>query len=206
MPQVISAVLFDLDGVLLDFVEGHFLSLNEALERCGFPPISREDHSSRFNGLPTRTKLKMLGLDPDDIERVNKEKQVITADVIRRTIKRDERLIELLGSLWSHHYLLGCCSNSVSSTVEAALRCLGIYDFFQCALSNEDVKNPKPHPEIYLKACATLAVPPYRCVVVEDNENGKRAALEAGCVLCPVEGPHQVTLPRIMETIQYAEQ
>lgn len=205
MSTLISAVLFDLDGVLLDFVEGHFLALNKALVTCGFPEITRQDHESKFNGLPTRVKLKVLGLDPADIEKVNSVKQVVTADVIRQTISRDERLVELLGQLWSHHYKLACCSNSVSSTVEAALTALGIRDFFECALSNEDVKYPKPHPQIYLKACATLAIPPYRCVVVEDNDNGKRAALEAGCRLCSVAGPHEVTLDRIMETIRHAE-
>lgn len=201
----IGAVVFDGDGVIADLVEVHYEALNEALVKTGHNPISREEQETTFNGLPTRVKLKMLGIAPDKIETVNSVKQEITSKMIKSLLKTDLRLIAVMQQLRDRGYKMGMASNSVRSSVDAMAFAVGVLPFFQFTLSNEDVKNAKPHPEIYLKACENLKLPPHEVLVVEDNVNGQRAALEAGCRLCVVRNPADVTLTRILDSISQHE-
>jgi beta-phosphoglucomutase len=73
-------------------------------------------------------------------------------------------------------------------------------------VSNEDVKKSKPYPDIYLKAAEDLGVAPENCLVVEDNENGIRAAQAAGCPLLVVNSVHDVQFDRIMQAIRHVEE
>lgn len=198
----IGAIVFDGDGVIADLVEVHYQAFNKALETCGHQPISRQDQETKFNGLPTRVKLKILGItDQSEVERVNAKKQEITKVMIREHLKPDGRLVAVLQQLKDRGYQLAMASNSVRGSVHDMAYCTGALPFFKFMLSNEDVKNPKPHPEIYTKACELLGLQPYEVLVVEDNVNGQRAALEAGCRLCVVRDPQDVTASRILEAI-----
>jgi beta-phosphoglucomutase len=198
----IKAVVFDLDGVLADLVEAHYVALNEALAASGLPIISRADQDSTYNGLPTKTKLKLLGVeDPAVIKRVYDDKQRFTMKVVPQFCKFNPELKRLLRWLQDKGYKLAVASNAIADTIEHALMSMDIEKEFSFWISNQDVSNPKPHPEIYLKACTRLALEPYEVLVVEDSPHGVRAALEAGCRLCQVAGPHEVTLERIQECI-----
>ena len=68
---MIEAILFDLDGVLVDACDWHYESLNSALISSGYNPISREDHIEKFNGLPTKVKLSMLGIPDSESKKIN---------------------------------------------------------------------------------------------------------------------------------------
>ena len=70
---MIKVILFDLDGVLVDACEWHYLALNRALKECGLSEISEQDHVKKFNGLPTRVKLKMMNISDNDITKINEE-------------------------------------------------------------------------------------------------------------------------------------
>ena len=94
----IEAVLFDLDGVLVDACDWHYLALNSALEAIGIPPISRYDHDTTYNGLPTRVKLEMLGLHEDECALVWKLKQDHTLQTIKENAVIQEEKIERCSS------------------------------------------------------------------------------------------------------------
>lgn len=190
-------VIFDLDGVLLDSREIHYQTLNEALERNGFAPISREDHLSTFDGLTTTKKLAMLteqGRVPatahDDIWQA---KQAATFGAFN-DLQPDYELIEIMARLKKHGVKIACASNSIRNSVKLALLNQGLMPFIDYWVSNEDVKRPKPHPEMYWACMTALGVIPRDTVIVEDSHIGRRGALDSGANLFPVENRSSLTI------------
>lgn len=179
----IKAILFDLDGVLVDMPQGHYESLNRALKLFGVE-ISNEEHYAYFNGLPTRKKLEELerqGRLPEGlIEFINSIKQVYTKEVIPKYCVPDYSKIIMLQQLKQHGYLLGCCSNSIRETLLLMLESAKIKDFFDIIISNEDVTKPKPDPEMYITAFKRFNIAPDEVVIVEDSPHGVQAAKESG--------------------------
>ena len=152
----IKYIIFDLDGVLVDSRDLHYQSLNCALKDENLKYIiSLEEHLSKYDGLPTTKKLELLtkekGLSPDKYNDIWYKKQEYSSSLIKTTITKNEKLRALLLDLIHKDYLLFCCSNSITSTLQDTLTCLGIIDLFTNIYSNEHVKNCKPHPEIYIK-------------------------------------------------------
>jgi len=179
----IKAILFDLDGVLVDMPQGHYESLNRALKLFGVE-ISNEEHYAYFNGLPTRKKLEELerqGRLPEGlIEFVNSIKQIYTKEIIPKYCVPDYSKIIMLQQLKRHGYLLGCCSNSIRETLLLMLESAKIKDFFDIIISNEDVTKPKPDPEMYTTAFKRFNITPEEAVIVEDSPHGVQAAKESG--------------------------
>ncbi len=193
----IEAVIFDMDGVLIDAREWHFQALNAALELFG-AKIAAEEHMKRFDGLPTREKLATLtaeGRLPSHVHRiVNSVKQDRTLRIAAGSCTpRIDHLI-LMAWLKQHNYLIGVATNSIRQTSETMLRFAGLRDSLQVLVTNEDVKQAKPSSEIYLKTASMLGVDPSRVVVVEDHDVGVRAARAAGCRVVQVAGVHEVTV------------
>lgn len=192
---MIRAVIFDLDGVLVEAKEWHYESLNRALAPFGYS-IGREEHLARYDGLPTWRKLWMLtserGFPTVLHSLVKRMKQRETIAIVRAKCARDERMIRALAKIRAMGYRLGVASNAVSASVNEMLQRTEIAGCFDAVVTNEDVIRPKPSPEMYLLAAQRLGVEPSDCVGVEDNENGKRAVLAAGMRLVEVEDPEQV--------------
>ena len=203
----IKAVLFDLDGVLVDATEWHYDALNRALALFGYH-ISRYEHLTAYNGLPTRKKLEMLsvakGLPRGLHSMINKIKQKYTREEILRQCTPVFEKEFMMHQLKRDGYKLAVCSNAVRESVELMLRASGIIDLFDFIISNEDVKNPKPDPEMYLKAFAHFGLAPKETVIVEDAGHGVEAAKRAGGNLCQVTGFSEVDYDRVNRFIQSA--
>ena len=201
----IKAILFDLDGVLVDATEWHYESLNRALGLFGFN-IARYEHLTTYNGLPTRRKLEMLSVEkgfPEGLHSlVNKIKQKYTREEILRSCTPVFEKEFMIHQLKRDGFKLAVCSNSIRDSVELMLRGSGIFDLFDLVLSNEDVPNAKPHPDIYLTACQRLGVQPGETIIVEDAPHGVEAAKRAGGVLCQVAGFNEVDYARIQHTLE----
>jgi len=196
----IKAVLFDLDGVLADATEWHFDALNRALALFGYT-ISRYEHLTIYNGLPTRKKLEMLSVEkglPRGLHNmISKIKQKYTREEVLRQCTPTFEKEFMINQLKRDGYILAVCSNAVRESVEMMLRGGGIFEFFDYIASNEDVKNPKPDPEIYLTAFARLKLAPEECVIVEDAGHGVEAARRSGGHVCQVSGYHEVDYDRV---------
>jgi len=208
MSARIKAVLFDLDGVLVDATEWHYEALNRALGLFGYH-IARYDHLTTYNSLPTRKKLEMLSIEkglPKGLHStINRIKQKYTREeILRQCVPVFEKEF-MVRQLKRDGYLLACCSNSVRQSLELMLRASGLLELFDHLVSNEDVQKPKPDPEMYLAACAKLGVAPPECVIVEDQEHGAEAARRAGGHLCRVTGFHEVDYDRISRFIANLE-
>jgi len=198
-----SLVIFDLDGVLIDSKELHYEALNQALEHFGSEfVISPREHSTKYDGLSTRTKLKMLredkGLPIELFEPVWKLKQEITSKMLGE-IQQDETLISMMKFLEENKVKISLASNSVRDTVELVLKKLGIFEFFSLILSNEDVTSAKPHPEFYWKAMSYFGTLPEETLVFEDSYVGRLAALRSGARLIPVENRTDLTWDKIKQ-------
>lgn len=190
-----KAIVFDLDGVLVDMPVGHYEALNKALSLFG-TKIEEDEHYNFFNGLPTRKKLETLeqqGRLPEGLrEFVNSIKQQYTKEVIPKYCAPDYSKILMLQQLKRQGYLLGCFSNSVQETLHLMLRSAHLYDFFDVIISNEEVSNPKPHPEGYLTAFERLGVAPHESIIVEDSPHGIEAGRASGATVFEVRNVDDV--------------
>ncbi|RLA22904.1 MAG: hypothetical protein DRQ63_12240, partial [Gammaproteobacteria bacterium] len=155
---MIKLILFDLDGVLIKTKDIHYEALNMALGETY--AISMEEHLGRYDGLPTKTKLEMLsdekGLKQEDHEIIWKQKQENTVVLLKENLSPDIKLLRLFSELRAQGYKLGCCSNSIRRTVLTALSKIGLIEYFDILISTDDVRNNKPHPEMYWKAMSAM--------------------------------------------------
>lgn len=191
----IRAVLFDLDGVLLDAVEVHYRSLNLSLVEHKFPRIEIEEHTLTMNGLPTREKLKKMVEDgrviPHMVDSVIRLKQQYTTAFMRELVRPSPNLYCLVAGLREKGLYWGVVSNAVADTVWLGLKLLGL-QVPKVVISNESC-TPKPSPEPYKKACELLRILPQEALAVEDGNYGVKSATDAGCKVLRVRCPDEVT-------------
>ncbi len=206
---MIKLVIFDLDGVLVEARDMHYDALNRALKRIDKKyVISREEHLSTYDGLPTTKKLNMLTeqkeLPKDKHDTVWKYKQEETVNIITNEMQYDERLRKVLQQLKQDGLKICVCSNSIRESTKMMLIKKGLMEYMEFYISNQDVKNSKPNPEMYLKAMINLGVAPKECVIVEDSHIGRKAALSSGGHLCGVINTPDVTYEKIKYIIDKA--
>jgi HAD superfamily hydrolase (TIGR01509 family) len=204
----IKAILFDMDGVLIDAKDWHYDALNKALNHFGFN-ISRYDHLVTFDGLPTRKKLEMLsreqGLPLELHGFLNELKQIYTMEIVHSRCKPRFQHEYALSHLKAAGYQLAVASNSVRQSVELMMSKSGLMPYLDAVVSNQDVCKGKPDPEIYHKTLKLLNVTPEEALVVEDNEHGIAAGRAAGAHLMIVQDVNDVTLDNILRHVHIAE-
>lgn len=201
---IFPAIIFDLDGVLIDATEWHFDALNRALALFGYQ-ISRYEHLAEYNGLPTRTKLDMLSVEkglPKVLHGlVSRLKQVYTREEILRHCWPSFDKEYMLGRLKREGYRLAVCTNAVRESAELMLERAGLRQYFDFVISNEDVASPKPDPEIYLAALGRLGIEPRQAVIIEDAPHGIEAARRSGANVLEVSGFSEVDYWRLRQFI-----
>jgi beta-phosphoglucomutase len=201
--EMIKAILYDLDGVLVDATEWHYESLNAALKEVSGFELSRLEHISTFNGLPTNKKLEMLyeqnRVKKEDFEAIWKLKQKKTNEIIKKTASLDETKKRLHEGTKAFKKI--CVTNSIRQTALLMLEKTCQLSFMDHVISNEDVNNPKPDPEGYLKAIQYLQLQPNECMIVEDAPKGIEAAKKSNAHVYEVKGYHDVTLENVLNII-----
>lgn len=200
----IQAVVFDMDGVLIEARDWHYEALNRALGHFGWN-ISRVDHLATFNGLPTRDKLDMLtrtqGLPRELHGFLNKLKQRYTRELIVTSCQPSYNHRYCLSRLTAEGYRLACASNSIRQTIDEILGLAALEQYLPVIVSNEDVQHGKPAPDIYIAAAERLGLRTDEMLVVEDSEHGIDAARAAGCHVLVVVDPDDVTYERVAGAI-----
>jgi beta-phosphoglucomutase-like phosphatase (HAD superfamily)/dTDP-glucose pyrophosphorylase len=202
-----NAFIFDLDGVLIDSKEIHFDALNLALSEINSSYIiSKEEQAVTYEGLSTKAKLDILSYSkglPKEFHNVIWEKKQIYSSEMFRVFERDEELIRLFKLIKSFNIKIGVASNAIRETVVGSLKSLGVYEFVDYALSNEDVSNPKPNPEIYKSMISLLGSSPEKTVIFEDSEIGQAAARASLGNLFPVAQRKDISLSYISKAIKF---
>lgn len=202
---MIKTIIFDLDGVLVDAKKIHYDSLNKSLLEEG-PQffIEWDEHLSLYDGLKTNQKLNLLninkGLPVECFERVWNRKQKYTLESLSN-LQISDRLLNCMSKLSDSNYKLVCCSNSIRKTVLTVLSKLGIIEYFDLILSNEDVKNSKPHPEIFWKAISMMECLPEETLIIEDSPYGLLAANRSHSNVLRVKVTDEVNYENIINKI-----
>lgn len=202
---MIKAILFDMDGVLIDARDWHYEALNRALGLFGIE-ISRYDHLHTFDGLPTKTKLKMLSEQhyfPEQLHGfVNHLKQKYTVQMINERCHPLFHHEYALSKLHNEGYKIAVCSNSIRSTIELMMDRAMLTNYLDMIVSNEEVRNAKPDPEMYQIAMARFGMKPEECIVVEDNPNGIAAGKASGAAVLEVSTVYDVNYVNIKSFIE----
>jgi HAD superfamily hydrolase (TIGR01509 family) len=190
VPTVPDAVIFDLDGVLVDS-EQLWNQAKEALvrERGG---RWREDAPRAMMGMSSpewsRYLRDELGV-PLDVEEINREVVSRIERLYREQLPLlpgGQQAVRVLHELWP----LGLASSSNREIIDLVLDLSGLKDQFAATVSSEEVPRGKPAPDVYLETARRLGVRPERCVAIEDSSNGLRAAHAAGMAVIAVPNPH----------------
>tara|TARA_B100001564_G_scaffold154537_1_gene129760 strand:- start:484 stop:1842 length:1359 start_codon:yes stop_codon:yes gene_type:complete len=194
---MVKLIIFDLDGVLVEAKNIHFDALNKAL---GEYAISWNEHLSTYDGLKTYQKLDMLSkekdLPIDDHQHIWELKQKYTLQMLS-SLKPNNELQTLMSKLVNDGYQIAVASNSIRKTVLTVLSKLGIMEYMDLVVSNEDVENSKPHPEMYWKAISKMKCLPEETLIVEDSPYGLLAAARSKSYILRVKNPKEVTYNNI---------
>lgn len=203
----LKLVIFDMDGVLVDACDWHKDAFNQALEElCGYK-ISDEEHYSEFNGLPTKTKLAKLaekGIVKEDNKlhkKINNLKQENTIRIIEESCTYDNSKVSLVSWLKLKGIKVACFTNSIRKTAELMLDKCGVLSELDLLVTNQDVKEPKPSPEGYLKVLKHFNISPQNAIIVEDSPKGLTAANATGCKVMKVDNATQVYTENIRRFI-----
>jgi HAD superfamily hydrolase (TIGR01509 family) len=202
---MIKLIIFDLDGVLVEAKKIHYECLNQALrEESDEYVIKWDEHLTIYDGLKTNQKLELLsinkGLPYNSYNRVWEKKQVLTLQSIEK-LKPISHIKDCISNLSQEGYKIVCCSNSIRKTVLTVLSKLGIIQYFDLILSNEDVKNSKPHPEIYWTAISQMSFSSDQTLIIEDSPYGLLAASGSNSFIYRVNSPNDITYENIKNQI-----
>jgi len=206
--MMIKAVIFDMDGVLIEAKDWHYEALNRALKLFGFE-ISRYEHLTTYDGLPTSKKLQMLSLErglPLGLHSfINQMKQSYTMEIVHSKCKPSFAHEYALSVLKAKGYKLAVASNSIRNTIDVMMEKASLMKYLDEIVSAEDVKNAKPAPDIYHFTMKKIGCKPEECLIVEDNENGIKAAIASGAYVLQVREIEEVNLVNILNKIILTE-
>ncbi|MDP9250686.1 MAG: HAD family phosphatase [Chloroflexota bacterium] len=187
LPGRFHAVIFDLDGLLLDTEPGWHQAEAELLRRHGAAYADADETATLGWSVDAtlRRYLPRLGLGEEAVPRLTAELIDIVQGEYAGAIAVRPGAAELVERLRGH-VPLGIASNTGRSLVVLALRSAAFGDAFAAVVSSEEVAHPKPAPDIYLEACRRLGVEPSAAVALEDSTSGILAARDAGLTVIAV--------------------
>lgn len=191
-----NSVIFDLDGVLVDSRNAHKQAFLMALRDQGIH-IDPDYHDRFLEGLSTKQKISILLENPNysvmDQNSLYHQKQYYTRDLLADFCRPNDQITQGLLLLKENHLTLVVCTNAIKETAFTILENMKILDFFKVILSNEDVKLPKPDPEIYIQAMKHISCSPSQTLIIEDSQVGMCAAKESGAHFTLVKSPLDLT-------------
>lgn len=193
------AVIFDMDGVLVDSNPYHKIALQKFCEKHGFN-LTEEDFKARIYGRTNQDWLTNLfgNLSGEQLQQYATEKELLYQELYRPFIKEVHGLKEFLHHLQIHEVPYAIGTSAPSMNVTFTLSSIGLTSYFDIILDERFVKRGKPHPEIYLKVAERLEFPPHRCVVIEDSFSGIQAGIAAGAKVVAITTTH--TKAELLET------
>jgi len=178
---MIKAVIFDLDGVMVDSERVHIEAEKQTMLKYGVRISSEE--LRRYTGTTARfmfTELVEKYKLNTTFEKIFSEKEEILFKLMEKDVQPTKGIIELLEKLKRENIKLAIASSSHKRLITYVLEKLNIVDLFDSIVSSEDVIYGKPNPEIFLRAANELNVNPVECSVIEDSKLGVEAAKSAG--------------------------
>ncbi len=181
-------VIFDMDGVLIDSYNAHFLSWKRALNKYGLS-ITEYQFSSTF-GQTNKDILSKLfpQLDPREYAVIEEEKEKIFREIIKDDFPEMDGASELIDAIYNMGGLIGIGSSAPLENIKTVLELLPTGNYFRVIISGNDISYGKPDPEIFLKVAEKLGLYPNKCIVIEDSPSGVKAGKLAGCTVIGLVG------------------
>jgi beta-phosphoglucomutase len=179
---MIEAIIFDMDGVLIDSTKYIWESFNVLLSEYG---VNIPDEKiKKYMGRSMRDQIEMwkgdYGIPHLDYHEFSEKAWKIELELMKRDIKTSGPLYDLIEDVKSKGIKLAVATSSTRSRAEKLLDLINVREYLDVLVTCDDVTYHKPHPEIFLKAAEELGVKPGYCVVFEDAKNGIKAAISAG--------------------------
>lgn len=183
------AVLFDMDGTLVDNAVHHDLAWKEFCRRYHRPPFDLKDYFGNTNQM---FFAHVFGreLSASEVDRYAIEKETIYQQLFEADIREVTGLTQFLQDLTQNQITIGLATAAPRMNVDFVFNRLGINRYFKFAVDDSMAKRGKPHPDIYLKAAEMAQLPPNRCVAIEDSINGILSAKAAGMKVVAVLTTH----------------
>ncbi len=183
------AVIFDMDGVLVDSYEAHFASWRELYKELQ-QPYSEAEFAADFGRTSRDILRRKFGDTMSDsrIREVDERKEALFRDILRQSFPAMEGARELIDALTADGFLLAVGSSAPPENLSLSLEKLGRAQQFQAIVTGADVKLGKPDPQVFQIAAERLGVVPAQCAVVEDAVHGIEAANRAGMTSIALAG------------------
>jgi HAD superfamily hydrolase (TIGR01509 family) len=201
--MVYKILIFDLDGVLINTKDIHYLALNNALDDKY--KISYDDHLNNYDGHSTNYKLNLLSINKNLPKELHKEiwnsKQKNTFELFNSELKYDEDLVNIFKYLQSI-FTICIASNCIRKTIDIALSKIGIDEYIDFIVSNEDVKQQKPNSECFTLCVKKFNVKEDECLIFEDSSVGIKAAIASKCNVCQIYSPENLTFEFLQNVLQ----
>lgn len=187
-----KAVLFDMDGVLVDNHSFHVAAWNEFCSRHG-KQLTEEEFNSHVNGHTIQSVIRYLfgsALSPQETEALGEEKEAIYRRRYAPHMQPVPGLESFLMRLQQAGWQLAVATSAPTKNLHFVLKGLKIEKYFTVCVDSTGVKNGKPAPDIYLKAAEALNMPAKRCIVIEDSLAGIAAGQAAGMAVIALTTTH----------------
>jgi HAD superfamily hydrolase (TIGR01509 family) len=189
--RLMRVVVFDMDGLMFNTEELYTLAGTELLRRRG--QAFTDELKNEMMGLRPQPSFEVMIRRchlPDTWQQLAEESNRLFISVLEGRLAPLPGLLTLLSALEHAGIPKAIGTSSARELVDACLTPFDMHRRFQFILTAEDITHGKPHPEIYLTAARRFGVPPAEMLVLEDSENGCRAAAAAGAFTVAVPGPH----------------
>jgi beta-phosphoglucomutase family hydrolase len=183
-----EAVIFDMDGLMIESEHLHSRSFEEVLKNHGAEPELNDVGVVQTLGIGTPNNWKKLkkkhGLEPS-VEELTDQKHLVYEDLIPQ-VHVTPGLLELLNDLKKSGIKMAVASGSSKNNIDRILKQVNIKNYFEAIVSSDDVEHPKPSADIFLYAAQKLKVKPKNCIVLEDAQSGIEAAKAASMLAIAV--------------------
>jgi len=193
-----DALLFDMDGVLIDSLDSWWHALNDALSMFNHQKITRDEFIHTYWGHDLRWNLERLHLSPEVATFCNLTYGGHLDDV--RIYPDTKRTLAQLTA-----YKKAIITNTPADCTRQILQKFSISEYFLTIVTSDDVTKAKPDPEIVFKACKKLQVEPHTVVLVGDTESDVKAGRAAGCTVVGIKVDADITILKLSELISILE-
>ena len=187
---MIKAVIFDMDGVIVDSEKLHFIAWQKFLEKYN-KPHTKEEFNEYF-GMANKEIFKLLLPEQDEkiFPKLDDEKEAMYRVLAQEKLFEIKGATHLIKMLYGNKFKLIVGSSGHPKNIEFNLETLGLTKYFQGYVSNHCVKQGKPAPDIFLKCAEKLNLKPDECLVIEDAHHGITAAKRAGMKVIGITTTH----------------
>ncbi|MBL4675013.1 MAG: HAD family phosphatase [Mucilaginibacter sp.] len=185
------AAIFDMDGTIINNTPYHFLAWQQLFKNYHLPDLAKETYLNQISGVPIiNTVRQFFGEDVDE-KQLADEKQRLYQEAFKPYLQPVNGLENFLAALKNAGVKIALATSSNHADIDFIFNAIPIGQYFDVLITGGMVSQPKPSPQIFLKAAEQLSVAPDKCVVFEDSLMGLKAGRNAGMKVAGITTSHK---------------